>query len=450
MVTAVTGFAALFKELGLSMATVQKAEVSHEQVSVLFWVNVAVSILIACVTAASAPVIAWFYGEPRLVPIGVVLSLAFVFGGLTVQHEALLRRQMRFTALAVIPVTSMAIGVIAAIAAALLGAGYWAVVVMQLTIPLAHMLAVWVFCRWRPGLPLRRSGVRSMLHFGANLTGFNILNYVARNLDKVLIGRVCGPASLGLYAKAYSLLMLPITQIRGPLNAVALPVLCRVQDDAKRYASIYEKLVLLLSFISMPVVVFLAVCSDSVIRLVLGDQWTGASRIFQVLAIIAFIQPVAGTRGLVLVSLGQSRRYLKWGLWSAICTVCSFIVGIRWGLLGLATAYMIEQYLILLPSLWYCFRLSPVSSRIFIRAISRSVAASLVMSGAILAIQGTIAQHAPHVKIIVCFASGAAAYAGAWLLVPGGRRTLREMGQYALTLARPRRSHRNASDALNR
>jgi len=130
MVTAVTGFASLFKDLGLSMATVQKAEVTHEQVSVLFWVNVAISVLIALITAALAPVIAWFYGDPRLTAVGMALSLAFVFGGLTVQHQALLRRQMRFTALAIIPIVAMVAAVMAAIISATLGAGYWALVIM--------------------------------------------------------------------------------------------------------------------------------------------------------------------------------------------------------------------------------------------------------------------------------------------------------------------------------
>jgi len=164
MVTAVTGFAEFFKDLGLSMATVQKAEVTHEQVSVLFWVNVAMSVLIALITAALGPVIAWFYGDPRLATVTVALSLAFVFGGLTVQHQALLRRQMRFTALAIIPVIAMAAAVMAAIIAGSLGAGYWALVIMELTRAATSAAAVWLVCRWWPGLPTRGAGVPQLFH----------------------------------------------------------------------------------------------------------------------------------------------------------------------------------------------------------------------------------------------------------------------------------------------
>ena len=174
MVTAVTGFVVMFKDMGLSMATVQKAEINHGQISTLFWINVVLSLGVMLVTAALAPAIAWFYGEPRLTWITLALAGAFVFGGLTVQHQALLRRSMRFGTLALIGIIGMLVGIVAAIIAAWYGAGYWALVIMQLSGAIAGAIAVWVACGWRPSLPVRCSGVREMLAFGGNLTGFNI------------------------------------------------------------------------------------------------------------------------------------------------------------------------------------------------------------------------------------------------------------------------------------
>jgi O-antigen/teichoic acid export membrane protein len=101
----------MFKDMGLSMATVQRAEISHAQVSTLFWINVAISTIIMGLTAALAPAIAWFYGEPRLTWITVTLAAGFLFAGLTVQHQALLRRNMRFDTLAVIEITSLVGGI---------------------------------------------------------------------------------------------------------------------------------------------------------------------------------------------------------------------------------------------------------------------------------------------------------------------------------------------------
>lgn len=384
MVTAVTGFASLFKDLGLSMATVQKAEVTHEQVSVLFWVNVAISVLIALITAALAPVIAWFYGDPRLTAVGMALSLAFVFGGLTVQHQALLRRQMRFTALAIIPIVAMVAAVMAAIISATLGAGYWALVIMELTRSATNAAAVWLVCRWWPGRPTRGAGVRGMLRFGANLTGFNILNYFARNLDNVLIGRVWGAGALGLYAKAYGLLTLPIAQINASVSAVAIPALSRLQNEPDRYRSYYCKTINLIAYLTTPLTLGLAVLSDEVIRLVFGTQWLGASRIFMILAIAAVGQPIANTCGWVFTSLGQTDRMLRWGFVSMPVITIAFALGLPWGPIGVAAAYAICVHIIRYPGYWYAYRKSPVGFSCLIRATSRPLVLSLIMLLAML------------------------------------------------------------------
>lgn len=361
MVTVITGFVAMFKDMGLSMATVQKAEINHAQISTLFWINVVLSLFMMLVTATLAPVIALFYGEPRLTWITLALASTFIFGGFTVQHQALLRRQMHFGTLALIQIISMVVGIITAIIAALYGAGYWSLVLMQLATAITIAIGVWVGCDWRPGLPKRGTGVRSMLAFGGNLTGFNFMNYFARNLDHVLIGRFWGPGQLGLYSKAYGLLLLPLQQITGPITAVAIPSLSRLQNDAERYLKYYLKAISLIAFLTMPGVMFLIIMSDEIIGLVLGQQWTGASRIFAVLGISALIQPVLSTVGWLFVSTGRTDRMFRWGIFSSLCIVVSFIVGLPFGAIGVATAYTICILLLAVPALWYATKTTPIS-----------------------------------------------------------------------------------------
>jgi len=430
MVTAVTGFVVMFKDMGLSMATIQRAEINHGQISTLFWINVLLSLGIMLVTAALAPAIAWFYDEQRLTWITLALAGAFIFGGLTIQHQALLKRQMRFVTLALIQIISISAGILAAIIAAWQGMGYWALVIQQLAIAIANLIAVWVACGWRPDLPTRRSGIRGMLAFGSHITGFNVINYFARNSDNILIGRFCGSGTLGLYSKAYNLLLLPISQIRGPLNAVALPALSRIQDDPNRYKSYYTKLLLLISFISMPLTVFMSVCSKSFIPLLLGDQWLGASSIFQVLAIAAFIQPAASTRGLVLVTMGQSGRYLKFGLINGVLIVASFAIGIRWGAIGVALAYTIANFLILIPSLWYCFRLTPISVATFFKAIVRPVIASLTMAMVVQLGHRFVFGQPDIIIISISLIIGLLTYLLTWTLLPGGLQLLHDFCFY--------------------
>ena len=181
MVATVTNFVRMFKDMGLSTATVQRAEINHAQISTLFWVNTAIGVTLAVLTAALAPAIAWFYGEPRLTVVTIVLAGTFIFSGLTIQHQALLRRHMCFVKLGVIEVAGLLVGVATAIVAAWRGAGYWSLIFMQLSVTGTIAVGVWAASGWRPGWPRRRAGSRSMLAFGRNITGFHIINYFARN-----------------------------------------------------------------------------------------------------------------------------------------------------------------------------------------------------------------------------------------------------------------------------
>jgi len=434
MVTPITEFILMFRDMGLSTATIQRADINHSQISTLFWINVAVGLLLAAVTAALAPAIAWFYGEPQLTRVTLVLAMGLLLGGLTIQHQALLRRHMHFAALAAIEVTSMFVGAATAIVAAWLGAGYWALVFMQLATSVAMAAGVWAASGWRPGRPRLRCGVRSMVNFGRDIIGFRMVNYFALNSDKILLGRLSGKVVLGLYGRAYGIMAMPISQITWPMTSVAMPALSRVQDDPEKYRSYYIQLVQLLSFVSMPLVVLLAVCSKSVVNLVLGDQWVGAGRIFQILAIAAFIQPVSSTTIVVLLSLGQSGRLLKFGIFNSSVLVLSFAVGVRWGAVGVAAAYAAAIYIILFPGLWYCFRKTPVTVAAFLRAIARPTTASLVTALMILSVHPYLLK-LPDIGIVgISFVIACLTYLLVWILMPGGTQVLRDFAGYVRLL----------------
>lgn len=360
MVVAVTGFIMVFKDLGLSMATVQKAEINHGQISTLFWINIAISSVLMLITMALAPAVAWFYKESRLMWVMVALASAFILGGLTVQHQALLRRQMRFTALVVIDISAIGAGVATGVICGLAGLGYWSLVLMQLVMPITMAAGVWIASGWRPGPPVRRSGVRPMLAFGGYLTGFSIVNYFARNLDKVLLGRFWGSQSTGLYAKAYSLLLLPIGQITAPMTAVAVPALSRLQNEPERFRNYYLKAITFIAYISMPLVMMMGVLSNEIIELVLGSQWLEAGPIFRILAFAAFWQPVCGTVGWIYVSLNQTRRMAIWGAIACPIIMLSFVIGLPWGVKGVATGYATCILLLLYPMMFVALKHAPI------------------------------------------------------------------------------------------
>jgi PST family polysaccharide transporter len=377
MVSAVIGFVALFKDLGLSMATIQRKDLEQSQVSMLFWINIAISIIIMLFTIMISSAIAGFYKEPRLVAITIALACAFIFGGITVQHQALLRRKMQFLALAIVEVISIFVSIIIAIMFAWYGAGYWALVIMQLTLAICNAIGVWIACEWRPSRPVMDSNVRSMLNFGGNLTGFSILNYLARNFDKVLIGHVWGSHQLGIYTKAYQLLLMPIQQVNAPITSVAIPTLSSLQNDKNRFRHYYCTALNLIAYITCPIIMGMAALSDEIIFIILGDQWSGAAKIFKVLAFAALFQPLLNTTGWIYISLGQTDRMMKWSLVTVPACIAIFFIGLPWGAYGIAVSYTLYFLFMVFPIYMYAIAESPIRLTDAVKSVWRPLTISL-------------------------------------------------------------------------
>lgn len=426
MVTAITGFVAMFKDAGLSMATVQRERITHAQVSTLFWINVALSIAVMLCVAALAPAIAWFYGEPRLNGITFALAATFIFGGLTVQHQALLRRQMRFRALAIIDVSSLLAGIATAIIMAIAGFGYWSLVGMTAGTTVANCLFVWLASGWRPGPAVRGSGVRSMLAFGGGLTGFNVLNYFTRNADNIIIGYFLGSGPLGIYSRAYNLLMMPIRQFNVPVTSVMVPALSRLQDDPQRYRRAYLRAIGTLAFVGMPLVAFLFVVADEVVRILLGPGWEEAATIFRWLAPAAMLGAINVAPGWLCVTFGRAKVQVLWAAISAPVMVAGFMVGAMWGILGVAAAFSITWCIMFLVFVAMACRSSPVTFGQVMLAVIPSLGISIVAAAGTLLLVRLMLSDDPSlaVRILTSAIFFASMVLAMILILPSGRHRL--------------------------
>jgi O-antigen/teichoic acid export membrane protein len=378
MVVIITNFVGMFQYMGLSTATVKWSDLSHQQVSTLFWINVGLSAAIMVVTLVCGPLLAWFYNEPRLIGITAGYAVSILLTGLYIQHEAILIRQMRFAAVAIVEIGAIALGLGAAIVAAWYGAGYWALVLNMLVMTVATLVGIWVACGWWPGLPVRGSGVRSMLSYGGDLTGFNFMTYFARNIDNALIGRFWGAYQLGVYSRAYQMLLTPMQQINSPLIAVAIPALSRLADTPDRYRAAYLKILEKIAMITMPGVAFMIATSNWLVLFLLGPQWRESGRIFMLLGVAAIIQPVSKTALWLFTTQGRSREIFKWGVMSAVIAVVSILAGLHWGATGVAASYAVTDLCISTPLLfWYVGRRGPVRQSDLYRTITPATAASV-------------------------------------------------------------------------
>jgi PST family polysaccharide transporter len=423
---ALTGFITVIQTGGLSLATVQRAEITHEQISLLFWLNAALGVAAAGLIAAISPAMAWFYDDPRVLWLGLAMAGTVAISGLTVQHDALMQRQMRFTAITFIYIVAAIAGFTAAIVSAWGGAGYWALAIQQYASSLTILLLLLTFCRWLPGLPRRGAGVRPMVKIGANQTGFNILNFVARNFDSVLIGRFVSDAAVGFYTLAYRLLLLPIHQINGPVSAVVIPALSRLHDQPQRYARFYYQAIGAIVFVGMPVVGFLFVDARAVILLVVGPKWLPAVPIFQAFGIAALVGTFNVAGGWVYTSLGRTDRLLRWQLFSTPVTVGGFFLGLPWGAVGVAASFSATRLLLTVPSLTYCFQGTPIRVSVTLLTLARPAFAAVAAGTVLWTVQSTVG-HWPHQWVGFDLVIYGVIYFAAWLAVPGGSAQLRQL-----------------------
>ena len=387
MVAAIGLVLDLVKEFGLSSATIQKSGITHAQVSALFWVNAGVGAALAALLYLTAPFIAGFYGQPELEAIARWLALGFVASGLTVQHWALLRRQMRFKAIAGMETTADLLSFATAIALAWHGAGYWALVVQRLIPPILLLLASWAICRWRPSRPARASGVRALLGFGAGVTGSQISVAFARSVDQILIGWLWGPAVLGLYERTTRLLLVPINTINAPVYAAAMPALSRLLDEPARYRSMFCQVMQKLGLLTMPVFALAAVTADWVVDILFGPSWHQAIPLVALFSVSATFLPVLMAAGLLFLTQARTAEMLRATGLDAVVTVAAIVAGLPWGVIGVAASIALVGVLIRLPlAFWLTTRRGPVG----VGAVWRAIAPPASIALAIAAIVGSL------------------------------------------------------------
>jgi PST family polysaccharide transporter len=436
MVVAITGFARSFIELGLGTVTVQKNELTHEEVSSLFWLNVGFGVASMATIAALSPIVAWFYGDQRLFTVCLALSTIFIWAGLTVQHRSLLERQMQFGYMGVAYVSASVMGAFVGIGLAIHGTGVWALVAREVVTAAWYAVATWALCGWKPRMPRLTATVRANLRFGADLSAFGILHYLTVSVDRVVIGRIWGATALGLYTRAVSLAMMPIDHIRMTVLGVGLAPLSALQNDDERYRRFYAALVSAMSLLYMPVVTFLIVEPETVVRLLLGERWLGAAPLLRIFAMSGLVNPLLSTFQLVLISSGKSTRYLHWGVVHSASLTAAYLIGIPWGTIGVAYGHAAATYVTLLWSPWYCFRGTSLDALLVVRSVVLPVTASFAAGVVLVIFSPQPAGEASLSGVLMSAGTIASAYAATWLFTPSGRRQVAEFVGYSTQLAR--------------
>jgi PST family polysaccharide transporter len=418
MVVAMTGVLGLFRDIGLGAATVQRAEITHKQLSTLFWINIAVGAGLTVLGVVLAPILVIFYKEPRLFWITIVSASTFLLSGFSTQHGALLVRDMRYATISKIGISSAVVSSAVGITMAARGYGYWSLVVMALCGPCILSFGSWFAVPWRPGKPSRGCGVRSMLRFGGTVTLNQLVVYVGYNAEKILLGRFWGAAALGLYGRAYQLLNLPLQQLHNSMYSVAFPALSRIQNDTERLCRSFLKGYSVLLSLSVPVTLTSALFSDEIIKILLGPKWAEAGPILWLLTPTILVFAMINPFGWFLVATGRTGRSLKMAFLICPSVILGIALGMRHGPKGVAMGYSSAMCILLVPVVAWAIHGTGITARDYWQAARRPLLAGLFAVGCGLAFKtafGSILSPIP--RLILGLAIVFSIYAGVLLVV---------------------------------
>jgi PST family polysaccharide transporter len=349
MVTALTGVLNLFKDFGLSAASVQCASVTDDQKSMLFWINVLVGGVLTTITMGLSPVVARFYHEPRLYWVASIIGTSFLLNAAGIQHWALLQRQLRFTTLSIIDTSSWVVSTLVATAAAKAGYGYWALVAMTVCLPLVSGTAAWLASGWVPAMPRKGASVGSLIRFGGTLTLNGLIVYLGSNFEKVLLGRYWGAQDIGIYGRGYQLIRIPTDTLNGAIGEVAFSALSRLQHEPDRLRRYFLTGYSMVVALTLPATFAGCVLSTDLIGLLLGPKWKEAATIFRLLTPTILVFAIANPLSWLLGAVGMVGRGAKMSLVIAPLMIASYFVGLPYGPKGVALAYSTIMVLWLVP-----------------------------------------------------------------------------------------------------
>lgn len=378
MIAAVVGIAGVLQDLGFSAATVRTRKITHEQISNLFWINVVAGVTITLLVAASSHLLQNFYADSRVQAATIAMSLNFALGGASTQHQALLRRAMRFSDIARITIISAVATAAVSITAAYYDAGYWSLILGSLSGNIVSLILSWNFCDWHPGRPSRHVGTRPLALFGLHMTIFGAFGFLANNLHNLIIGRYWGATETGLYNRSANLQAMLMGNIVAPLGQVAPAAMAQLSGEPNKFNNYYYKGCALAVMSVMPIIFVGLILPYELVRVLLGEQWDRTASLLRLLAIGILPQTISHTTGWIYLSAGNSVQMMRWGVigWTAI--IIGTVTGSFFGLEGIALAASVTAILLVVPCLVFAFNGTSLNIPDLMRSLTRPVVAGLI------------------------------------------------------------------------
>ena len=410
MVLVFAGIVPIFSGLALGAALVQRRELTEADRSTAFWTGIGLGVIFGAAGVAVSGPVARFYGQPEVRPLFMALSASFVLTALGMTHGQLLVRELDYRRLELRTMAGTLCGAVVGISAAALGYGPWAIIAQLLAATGAASLMLWLFSPWRPSLTYSFRSLKSLASFGGNVSGTLVLSELNTNTDNLLVGRFLGASALGTYAVAYNVMLVPFSRLTSPLQEVLYAAFSRVQEDTERVLSVWLRVNRLLAAAAMPALAGLVVTAPDLVHVVLGDRWRGAVPVVRVLAWVGLLQSLQGLNASVLQARDRAGWLFRFSLFAFAVNLGAFVLGLRWGIVGVAVCFAIASTLVQPVYAALAARSVDSTLGVFVRNLGGVAQATVLMLVAVLVAHTALAGFPPAARLVLVALVGVAVY----------------------------------------
>ncbi len=396
----VVGFLNIFRDLGIASAIIQKGGLNEELINSVYWIIIIVGFLINILLFLTAGVISDFYNAKELTNILKVMSFSFSITSFSIVHQALLEKDLKFKQLALYEMIAVVLGSTCAIILAFLNFGIWSLVTQGLVNAIALTILLNLKSGYKPRFMFSFPEIKSIYNFSLNLFGFNVLNFFVRNADYILIQKYLGELELGFYNIAYRIMLYPLQNITAVFSRVMFPLYSKLQDDHSKIRELYIKLANNIALLSFPLMLFITASADVLLISLLGEKWSRSIPLLIILAPVGMIQSVYVPAGSIFQAKGRTDIWFKWGIVSGIIYVSSFIIGLRWGIKGVAIGYLVSNIITIYPGLVISFRLIELRIVDFVASFKRTFFISFFMFLIIFSIKLFLISYVSYILLL--------------------------------------------------
>lgn len=381
MALVITGFIDIFKDLGTSAAVIHLAEINKVLISSIFWLNIFFGILFTLIIFFAAPIIALFFNSTDIIPILKTLSILFFILSFGILPKSLMERDLDFNGLAKIEITSVLAGSILGILLAIMNYGVWSLVFQAIVNNFVFTILILINKRVFPGFEFSIFEIKTVSNYSLNLVGYNIFNYFVRNADYMIIGRYLGENQLGNYYLAYKIMLYPLQSVTTIISRVLFPLYSKLKNDLNRFKEIYLKSTHAIALLTFPMMIGMMAVSEFFVKSFFSNAWD-TNLLIQLLIILApvgLIQSIAATTGSIYMSTGKTNWMFGWGIFSGIITITGFIIGLQWGVIGIAVSYLITTLLLFYPVFFLPFKIIKLNFLKFLKNFWKILLSCIIM-----------------------------------------------------------------------